>query len=77
MSDVPTPGGLQNGVSDPTSWFTSLSAQGKQLVLSPHVYGPKTTGSTTNTAGTGLFERLSRSFGSKMDCGAGGLTLPW
>ena len=34
-------------------------------MLSPHVYGPSVTGTTSNTLGTDLWNRLTASFGAK------------
>ena len=36
-----------------------------QVVLGPHVYGPSVTQTTTNIQGTGLWNRLTVSFGGK------------
>ncbi len=36
-----------------------------QVILGPHVYGPSVTGTTANIVGTGLWNRLTISFGGK------------
>ena len=55
----------QKGLSDPTAFFTAALAKpyASQWVVSPHVYGPATTMSTTASSGADLFSRLSTSFG--------------
>jgi hypothetical protein len=56
----------QDGLSDPNTFFTSLMSKSylNQVVLSPHVYGPSVTGATANYSGSGLYNRLSSSFGN-------------
>ena len=41
------------------------SSHDMQVVLGPHVYGPSVTGATTNIQGSGLWNRMTNSFGSK------------
>lgn len=55
----------QNGLSDPTAFLTAALAKpyASQWVVSPHVYGPATTGSAVDSSGPDLFNRLSESFG--------------
>lgn len=56
----------QKGLSDPNSFFTSLSTKSylNQVVLSPHVYPPTITNATADYYGSGLYGRLSASFGT-------------
>ncbi|MBP9743317.1 MAG: cellulase family glycosylhydrolase, partial [Burkholderiales bacterium] len=55
----------QNGLSDPNAFFTSLAAKPylNQVVLSPHVYPPTVTNASNAYYGSGLYNRLSTSFG--------------
>lgn len=56
----------QNGLSDPNSFFKSLASKAylNQVVLSPHVYPPSVTNASSNFSGSGLYNRLSTSFGT-------------
>lgn len=53
------------GLSDPNPFFETLLAKPylNQVVISPHVYPPSVTGASTDYEGTGLWNRLSTSFG--------------
>lgn len=55
-----------SGLSDPNSFFTQLAAKPyvNQVVLSPHIYPPSVTNATSNYSGSGLYNRLSTSFGT-------------
>lgn len=55
----------QNGLSDPNPFFQALMQKPylNQVVISPHVYPPSVTGASNNYYGTGLWNRLSSSFG--------------
>ncbi len=55
----------QNGLSDPRPFFNSLLQKPylNQVVISPHVYPPSVTGASTNYSGSGLWNRMSSSFG--------------
>lgn len=55
----------QNGLSDPTRFFTTLLNKPylNQVVISPHVYPPSITGQSSNYVGTGLWNRMTESFG--------------
>jgi hypothetical protein len=55
-------------VSDPRGFFAAdeVSTRGYRIVLAPHSYGPSVTGqAVASTFGSVLWERLSRSWGSK------------
>lgn len=56
---------VQNGLSDPTRFFTTLLSKPylNQVVISPHVYPPSVTGASTNYSGSGLWNRMTESFG--------------
>jgi hypothetical protein len=55
----------QYGLSDPNPFFQALLTRSylNQVVISPHVYPPTVTGASTDYYGTGLWNRLSTSFG--------------
>jgi hypothetical protein len=55
----------QYGLSDPNPFFQQLLTKPylNQVVISPHVYPPSVTGQTSNYSGTGLWGRMSESFG--------------
>ena len=55
----------QYGLSDPNPFFTALLSKPyvNQVVISPHVYPPTVTGASTNYTGSGLWNRLTNSFG--------------
>jgi hypothetical protein len=55
----------QNGLSDPTRFFTTLLNKPylNQVVISPHVYPPSITGQSSNYEGVGLWNRMTESFG--------------
>ncbi len=56
----------QLGLSDPNPFFQALASKSylNQIVLSPHVYPPTVTNATADYYGTGLYKRLSNSFGN-------------
>ena len=56
---------LTSGVSDPRAFFKTLGSKpySKQVVISPHVYGPAVTGATAAFEGASLYKRLSNTFG--------------
>ncbi|HSW86842.1 MAG TPA: cellulase family glycosylhydrolase [Rhabdochlamydiaceae bacterium] len=56
---------MQNGLSDPNRFFQTLLTKPylNQVVISPHVYPPTVTGQSTNYSGSGLWNRMSESFG--------------
>lgn len=55
----------QNGLSSPKAFFDALMTKPylNQVVISPHVYPPSVTGATQNFSGSGLYNRLTNSFG--------------
>ena len=59
------------GASDPTPFFKALAHKpyALQVALAPHVYGPAVTHAVNATAGTGLWQRLSNSFGYLTETG--------
>ena len=56
----------QKGLSDPNPFFKGLANKPylNQVVLSPHVYPPSVTNAGSNFSGSGLYNRLSTSFGT-------------
>lgn len=55
----------QYGLSDPNAFFQALFSKPylNQVVISPHVYPPSVTYASSNYSGTGLWNRLTNSFG--------------
>lgn len=51
--------------SNPTDFFTTLLSKEyvSQVMLAPHVYGPSVSDQSSESSGTALFTRLSKSFG--------------
>eukprot|EP00884_Botryococcus_braunii_P019883 jgi/Botrbrau1/6579/Bobra.0189s0006.1 len=68
----------QWGISDPTAFLDALVKQDyiNQVVLSPHVYCPSTSGAPDGYAGTELDYRLDQSFGQKGAFGWNGHIFP-
>ncbi|MFN8769916.1 MAG: glycoside hydrolase family 5 protein [Neisseriaceae bacterium] len=56
----------QSGLSDPNAFFTALEPKPyvNQVVLSPHVYPPSVTNASADYYGSGLYNRLTVSFGT-------------
>lgn len=56
----------QYGLSNPNQFFTSLASKSylNQVVLSPHIYPPTITNASSAYSGSGLYNRLSTSFGT-------------
>ncbi|KAL3142124.1 hypothetical protein ABBQ32_004742 [Trebouxia sp. C0010 RCD-2024] len=56
----------QYGISDPNPFFTSLMGRPylSQVVVAPHIYPPSISKATDKYQGSGLYDRLSKSFGS-------------
>lgn len=54
-----------SGLSNPSSFFNTLLTKPylNQVVISPHVYPPSVTGASQNYSGSGLYNRLTASFG--------------
>ncbi|KAK9787370.1 hypothetical protein WJX73_004527 [Symbiochloris irregularis] len=68
----------QYGISDPNPFFESLSTSPYlgNVILSPHVYPPSVTHSTSNYEGEGLWTRLYESFGVLQNEGYNGHKFP-
>ncbi len=72
ITDAGVISGSAGRVSDPRPFFAgdSAASRGYRTALAPHVYGPSVTGvsNVTATFGAPLWERLTRSWGSKTGC---------